>query len=426
MPRLSALPPIPLLWPLCSAAALLLTLTITAAASELAEHHDADLDYSSQLSLSAVLEATLRQHPQAGLQAAHAAKVEAETEFGARWFPDSTQLSGFHLSDQAFDDIGAYENEISFSFPLWLPGEKKAQSGLGYALETASVSRAGAFRWRASGDVRQQLWELQAARRRWQLAKEQESRLGELLGNFTGSAEAGEIARADLLAVVQELASWKAETLTLEAGYRDAVRNYRASTGLNSAPLDMLEALSGRADLEESHPALQFAIDTVREASAQVDLAAQRASARPTVDLFWRGYRGDRSSPEVDSLGLGFSLPLGKPPRRGVEVAQARENLATAESELLATRRALELQLHEARHLLHTTRQQLELSTTGLDAAAERLRMDQLSFELGEISTIEWLRRLSDFKRAEQSHDLLTIQEGAAIAAYNQAVGDSL
>ena len=399
----------------------------TTAANHVDEHHSEPAIRSEpDLSLKDVLDATLERHPQFGLQAAGVARAEAESDFGSRWFPESGQLTAFHLSDRAFNDIGAYENEVALAFPIWLPGEKKAQSGFGTALEASTTSTQHEFRWRVSAQLRRALWQLQAAQRQWELATEQEGRLGELLEQVTLFTDAGDFSRADLLATVQELALWKAETLGLEAEYQDAVRYYRALTGLNAVPADLQESLSEQQDLPPDHPALRLAGDHLREATAAVHLAGQRNNTRPTVDVFWRGYRGERGGPDVDALGVGFSMPLGKPPRRNADVALANENLAMAEAEMLSIQRELELQFHEARHQLHTTREQLEISRELVAAASERYQMDRLSFELGEISTVEWLRRLSGFRDIEQSHELLLIQESAAIAAYNQAAGDSL
>ena len=38
----------------------------------------------------------------------------------------------------------------------------------------------------------------------------------------------------------------------------------------------------------------------------------------------------------------------------------------------------------------------------------------------------EWLRRLSGYKEIQRSHEMLLLQKDAAIAAYNQAVGETL
>ena len=389
--------------------------------------HEAEkLQLNDSLTLSSLLDITLKRHPQAGVLAARSASIDAETKYANRWLPDATGLTAFHMSDRSFDDNGVYENEVALSFPMWLPGEKKAQTRLGEILSVAGASDESEFRWRVSGQLRQQLWELSLALRQWELALEQEQRLAEVLAQVTLFAEAGELSRADQLATMEELAIWKGETMLLEAEYMDAIRLYRSTTGLNTVPAEIEETLSELQEIGQKHPALRQAMDHLAESSATSQVIKERSNRRPSLDVFWRGFRGDRRSPDVDALGIGFAMPLGKSPRREPEVAKAFENVAMAEAELLETRRGLELQLHEANHVLHTTRERLENSETIIKAATERHKLDKLAFELGDFSTREWLRRLSRFREIERSHELLLIQQGAAIAAYNQAVGESL
>ncbi len=391
------------------------------------EAHEAEtLQLNDKLTLASLLDITLERHPQAGVLAARSATVDAQTRYADRWLPDTTGLTAFHMSDSAFDDYGAYENEVALSFPMWLPGEKKAQTHFGEMLTTSQVSDEAEFRWRVSGQLRQQLWQLKLALRQWELALEQEQRLADVLAQVTLFAEAGELSRADQLATMEELAISKGETLLLEAEYMDAIRTYRSFTGLETIPAQIEETPSAIEEIGQDHPAMRQALDHVAESSASTELVRERSNQRPSVDVFWRGFRGDESAPEINALGIGFAMPLGKSPRRDPEVAKAFEEFASAQAGLLETRRALDLQLHEAEHVLHTTRARLENSETLIKAANERHRLDKLAFELGEFSTREWLRRLSRFREIERSHELLLIQQGAAIAAYNQAVGESL
>jgi len=390
------------------------------------EHEAEELRLNDNLTLSSLLTITLERHPQAGVLAARSATVDAETKYANRWLPDSTALTAFHMSDRSFDDIGVYENEVALSFPMWLPGEKKAQSRFGELLSVSRESDQAEFRWRVSGVLRQQLWQLKLAVRQWQLATEQEQRLAEVLAQVTLFAEAGELSRADQLATMEELATWKGETLLLEAEYMDAIRLYRSFTGLEAIPAKIDEPLSQLTEIEEHHPALRQAMDHMAESSAATEVQRERSNLRPSVDIFWRGFRGDERGPDVNALGIGFALPLGTSPRREPAVARAFEQFARAEADLLETKRGLDLQLHEANHELHTSRARLENSETIIKSATERHRLDKLAFDLGEFSTREWLRRLSRFKNIERSHEVLLIQQGAAIAAYNQAVGESL
>jgi len=390
------------------------------------EHEAVQLRTNDKLTLSSLLDTTLERHPQAGVLGARSATIDAEVRYARRWLPDTTTLAGFHMSDQVFDDIGAYENEAALSFPMWLPGEKRARARFADVLSDSRASAQAEFRWRISGQLRQQLWQLTLAERQWQLALEQEQRLADVLAQVTLFAEAGELSRADQLATMEELATWKGETMLQEAEYMDAVREYHSFTGLETIPANIDEPLSAVQEIGQDHPALRQAMDRVAESSASVEVVREHSNARPSLDLFWRGFSGDRRAPDVNALGIGFAIPLGKSPRREVEVARAFETYAGAEAELMETKRVLDLQLHEASHVLHTTRERLANSGQIMEAATERHRLDKLAFELGEFSTREWLRRLSQLKNIERSHELLMIQQGAAVAAYNHAVGESL
>jgi outer membrane protein TolC len=391
-----------------------------------AEHEEASIEFDSAMTLPALLDITLKRHPGSGVIRAGQLTAEAEAKYGRYWIPEMAEVSGFHLSDRQLDDIGAYENEVSLSVPFWLPGEKKAQTLLGEAAATAQVSRDSEFRWNVSAVLRNRLWKLQLARRQWELALEQEHRLVEVLEQVTLFTDVGDLSRADQLATLQELALWKAETMALEAEYQDAFREYLSVTGIRRFPVDISETLSEEQELRDNHPALQSAMDRLAEAAASSEVSRHGNSARPALQVFWRGFSGDRVSPDVNALGIGLAVPLGKSPKMGPKIARANERLAVAEAEVLSTQRALDLQLHEARHVLHTTRLQLENSVLLVEAANERHQLDKLAFELGEFSVTEWLRRLSVLKEIERSHELLLIQQGAAIAAYNQAVGETL
>jgi cobalt-zinc-cadmium efflux system outer membrane protein len=391
-----------------------------------AEHHETEVHFDPKLTLSSLLEATVDRQPGAVVLAAERGTAEAEAAYGKHWWPEAPEVGGFHMSDRTFDDTGAYENEVALSLPLWLPGEKRARAQLGEAASIASESGAREFRWRVSGILRKQIWTLMMARRQWELALEQEQNLAEVLHQVTLFTEAGDLSRADLLTTKQELAIWKAETMTLEAEYQDSVREYQSFTGSAHVPVDISEQLSEQTDIREDHPALRNALNHLARETAATEAARQENTVRPAVQVFWRGYGADRVSPGVNALGLGLAVPLGRSPQRGPEIARANEGLAVAQAELLETRRTLELNLHEARHMLKLTTMQLENSFTMIDAAEERHRLDKLAFELGEFSVREWLRRLSELKKIQRSHEMLLMQKEAAVASYNQAVGETL
>ncbi len=384
------------------------------------------LAVNDQLTLDELAAEARRHHPEFGLVAAHGDRARAEQAYADHWFPERTQLAGFHITDQPLDDTGFYEDEVSLNVPLWLPGEKRTQNLLAAATLDTSESAANAFAWRVSGEVRRALWDVLLTQRDLELAAQQETRLEQVLEQAIIFEEAGDIALGDRLAVNQELATWRGELLNLEAYYQDALRAYLALTSVQALPRDAREVLSSVTGVSDEHPALRFAQDRFAQASADLATSEESNPFRPAVQFYWRGTRPDQPSPRIDALGVGLALPLGKSPSRGPELAAMNEVMARAQADYLSLRRELELGLHEAEHTLHTIERQLDNSRILMEATSKREELDLLSLELGEISVQEWLRRQQSYREVMRLHERLLLQHGAAIAAYNQAAGESL
>lgn len=384
------------------------------------------LAVSDRLTLVELADAARQRHPEYGMLAARDERARAEQAYADHWFPDTTQLSGFHISDSALDDTGFYEDEISLSLPLWLPGEKKTQNMLAEAALETSASAGDAFAWRVSGEVRRALWDVLLTQRDLELAAQQETQLEQVLEQAVILEEAGDIALGDRLAVNQELASWRSEMLNLEAYYQDALRAYLALTAADALPRDPNETRSSVETITDEHPALRFARDRFEQVSASLATKQESNAFRPAVQFYWRGTRPDQPSQRIDALGVGLQLPLGKSPARRPELAILNEDMARAQADYLALRRELELGLHEAEHTLHTIDRQMENAKVLMEAAEQRRELDLLSLELGDISVQEWLRRQQSYREILRMHQRLLLQHDAAIAAYNQAAGESL
>ena len=389
-------------------------------------HEEPSIELDTALTLNAIAEIALRRYPQANVGLAEHAMAEAEYRAGKKWLPAGAQLSVSYLSDKARDDNGAYENEVALSMPVWGLGERRAQRRYGNSALVLSASLQSEMYWSLSGQVRDKMWALTIARHQWSLATEQEQRLGVMLAQVELLHRVGDLSRADFLAAQEELALWRGDTLRLEAEFQDAVREYQVLTGLTKMPASIEEILSAEQHIEDGHPALQRARDNIQVAQAALNNVTKKRESRPALQLFWRDSRGGYESADMTSLGIGISIPLGRPASKGVAIGKANVALVSARAELLRTQRLLELQLHEAAHELRTLKRQLANSDQLIRSAKERHKIDKLAFELGEIGLREWLRRMSRIKEIERSHEQLLLQQGAAIAAFNQAVGVAL
>ena len=145
-----------------------------------------------------------------------------------------------------------------------------------------------------------------------------------------------------------------------------------------------------------------------------------------TEDPRFFGVDHSQLSQRIDALGVGLQLPLGKSPSRKPQLAILNEDMTRAQTQYLSLHRELELGLHEAEHTLYTIDRQLENFAGLMDAAEQRRMLDQVSLELGDISVQEWLRRQRSYRDILRAHERLLLQQDAAIAAYNQAAGESL
>jgi len=66
---------------------------------------------------------------------------------------------------------------------------------------------------------------------------------------------------------------------------------------MQTIPAHIDETLSELQEIEQDHPALRRAMDHLAESSAFTEVVRQGTNARPSVDVFWRGFRGDAQSP---------------------------------------------------------------------------------------------------------------------------------
>lgn len=385
-----------------------------------------DLPERTELGLADLLASTRQRHPQAGMLIAARRRADAVRYQADRWIAGASSLSAFHIGDGLLDDNGFYEDEIALSLPLWLPGEKAAHQRHAETLEQNSQSRAAAWDWQLSGEVRSALWRVIFARNEWRMAGKQAEILDELMQGAERLEEAGDIAEGDRLAVAEEQAAWASHTIEKEAEYQDAVRYYRTLTGADALPAEPQETLSVRQELGEAHPALLDARDRLAAARLRMAALEESSGIRPAVQLFWRGTRPDRNTPRTDALGVGLEVPLGRSPARRILLAELDLEMAEAEARLLGLQRDLQMALHEAEHRLHTAERRLEAAAARLNAAEQRRSMDRLALELGELSTQEWLRRFNGWREAKLAQERLLIEQAAATAAYNQAVGESL
>ena len=136
-----------------------------------------------------------------------------------------------------------------------------------------------------------------------------------------------------------------------------------------------------------------------------------------------RRERGTRMDQYTDSLGLSFSIPLGRSGTANAAISDARRESADLEVALRRTQLLLEQTLHEAEHGLFVTRQQLAVSRQRSELADQQLEMARSAYELGETNLLSVTISLQDALASHKELHELELMEQRLISEYNQSLG---
>lgn len=131
----------------------------------------------------------------------------------------------------------------------------------------------------------------------------------------------------------------------------------------------------------------------------------------------------DRKYPDW-TVGLSFSLPLGGRRDRGARDVW-RAEVARAEHDLEARRRALEEQVRSACRELTHGRRRLEVAGEGVGAAQEQVRIGVLEFRAGRTTAFELARLGADLAAAQQRYSQALVRAARAAAQLRRLTADA-
>lgn len=340
-------------------------------------------------SLSALVDAALKRHPEARAAVARAVELEAGTAVAAALTPAPPALSVAHVNDRAGSDRGRREYELGIGVPLWLPGQRAAGQAVARREQAAFASRGRALRWEVAADVVER-WR---SARDAQVALTQAQRRLEQARRLEADAQrrlaAGDIARADANLVTGERLDAAAALLEAAAALREAEARWQV---LTASPLPEAIEPPAAAAAEPSHPLLDSARDATGAAQARVQLARSATREAPELSLRAIRERGDLQEPWSNRLGVELSIPFSSAPRVTREVAAADAALQRADAEEARLRAELELQRQQGAAALAAARERLEFARQRDAVARDNQGLAERAWQLGEIDTVTRLR----------------------------------
>lgn len=374
--------------------------------------------------LSEVAALTYQRYPEQPLAASRRDYAAALTRQAHSAIAGNPALTARYQTDQVGSDIGLREWEAGVELPLWRPGQRGVRQQLGERTGGSADAAAHALRLEVAGKVRETVWEVFTARNNLALAEHEWQAAQSLEQDVRKRVSLGELAKTDLLLAQDETYSKRDLYLSAQAEVAHAEQRYEALTGLQRMPRRKAESQSTATSLPEDHPLLVYLRAELERSRAQV-MVARRERAESPQALF--GVRQEKSgfgADPVNSVGVTVRWPLATNVQSAPRIRAAQMEVTQAQADLLASQRRLQVDFHEAQHELGVLAQRLVAAQQKATVARESLRLARLSFSLGESDLVSRLRVQSLAFAAERAEQELQLRLQAAIARYNQSVGE--
>jgi outer membrane protein, heavy metal efflux system len=337
-------------------------------------------------------------------------RAQAESDAARRPWAAPPALELGHHTDRLQRDRGLRETEIALAWPLWLPGQRAARSEAAQSLMQQAQALRDQARWRVAGEVRDAYWTAIAARGELALARAHAQALKALSDDVQRRVKAGDLARADALAVSAEQLAASAQARQAELALQQALSRWQLHTGLAGestlpeVPVGAAGAAgtaSATGDLPQAHPELRAAEAAVEAARRQAESARRSRSDPPELTLGVRQDRDARGDASRGSVGVALRWPLvvldGVRPQEAAALAE----LDIAQTALERARERLAAEREIAQAAWVAARQRADVQAERVALLRERAALIDKSWRAGESALPDRLRALSALADAE-------------------------
>jgi outer membrane protein TolC len=388
--------------------------------------------HAQPLALKDAVERAWIRTQQADVQAVRTAELDARERVNGAWFPDSPVVGADIRRDlppwvepfgtQQAPERGTNEVEVGVAVPLWLPGQRDAQSRVIARDRVELDARAVNDRLTVAGEVREAVWSAIRARSASLLATERRDAAAALERDVARRVAAGDLARTDLLLAQSELLAARAAIAQAEGDERGALDAYALLVGVRTLPHDALENVPTNATLDRN-PALVVAMERIAAARARLDLAQTVRRDSPTLSIVPRFDREVYGGDYRNTVRVGISIPLDTEVRNAPRIAAANTAYSEAQVSALSTRRALEAAIARARSAANAAAARATIAELQRQVADENLALIDRAFRLGERGLVDLLRVRAIAREAQIASELARSELGLARARLNQTLG---
>ncbi|MDQ7091413.1 MAG: TolC family protein [Methylococcales bacterium] len=402
--------------------ALLLVNTLVGANENTIVKHVDPIEIKHDLSLSDLIDLTLKKYPDQRLNQALIKEVDALRRRGSQWLSAAPSVSFRYQDDLLADNTGLRELETELGLSLWNWGQRSAGLALADKANATIDKQQQALRLKVAGLIRLALWDMSLEDIRYQQAKITLEISEKLLDKIKHRVELGDLAEFDLLLAQSDHLEKRTLFVQAQAEMMHARERYFTLTQSNQVPANYTETQS-TLDTVEHHPALQVMNTLIEREKANLNWVESKGSGQPLITLGGKSERGSRANDDIESLSLTISIPFGGAAYLAPKIASVNIKLTKIITRREHLYRKLTADLHEINHQLEVNRAELMMANELKQISNKHLKMAQFGFSEGEINLMDLLKiqtKNTNALRHAKEHKVMLQRN---IALYNQIVG---
>lgn len=341
---------------------------------------------------------------------------------GGALLSDAPEVGVLYMSDEVGSQYGYREYVAMLALPVWRFGEKSASQQLSKDLLAQADSEHAAMKWQIASEVLDSVWSLREAESEQSLAMKQWESARALEANIRKRLDAGEVAKADWILAQKETASREEKYRLAHLHFLQAMTLWEGLTGLNQLPTDLDSIERVEKTSLEDHPLYLNSEQMLSVARSQSQRERKSLQDPPKLTLYAKRERGFELDPWNESVGVEYSLPIGKT-HVATDVAKAEMAVTEAMVELKTLQRSLEYQHRKATVELDQIESALELAHRVDELARARVDVSERAYDMGEMELFLLMQARQDADIAANNLDKTLIKHKRAISLYNLSLG---
>ena len=311
---------------------------------------------------------------------------------------------------------------MGLDLPLWWPDARRAARALAETSAGEARLRPRYNRWQVAGVIRERLWALAMSEVDLAQARDAERSSLSLHEQVLARVRSGDLAQTDQLMSEQETLARQAERQTAE---RECAAQ-RASLFLLLGLEPDVRALRPEPLTQVTpteHPGLAVLAQETHRTQAQWEQLLAQGAGAPVLQVGGRRERGNLEETNVNSLGVGISVPFAGTVQRGPERSAAERAMAEARLRWQQAIREQALARQESEQALLSTQEAWALAQQRSDLARRQQDLAQTAFRAGELDLMDLLRIREQARLTIREAERQRIRIGRETARLNQIVG---